>query len=514
MPDHAGRSIPRREAGHGARCSATAKITGADIDIAIHATTLITNALIERKGARTALLSTAGFRDTLEMATEVRYDNYNLRLRMPEPLVPRDLRFDIAERMTRDGDVLVPLDADQVRHVARTLREKDVAAVAVVYLHGFRNPAHERETAAILAAELPGVPVSLSSAVAPEIREYERTSTTTANAYVQPLVASYLDKSQAELSATGYARQMYMMVSSGGIAGAGSVKGQPIRLLESGPTAGVLAAVHFGRHLGIPDLVTFDMGGTTAKIGLIKKHAPKKSSVFEFGRVARFMKGSGLPVKIPMIELIEIGAGGGSIAAVDNLGLLTVGPRSAGSKPGPACYGLGGTQPTVTDANVILGNLDPDYFLGGAMKLDRAAAEAAFGNTAEQAVGPGSGGLCARGVPGGQPHDAGGDEGPHRRARGRPSQDVPLRVRRCRPGACLRTGAGDPDEGRHHPARRRCDIRDGLGGNVGVVRLLPVAARALRRARLGSSGRGVRRNGRRRAPRSCARRGSIPTVAR
>ena len=374
-----------------------AKITGADIDIAIHATTLITNALIERKGARTALLSTAGFRDTLEMATEVRYDNYNLRLRMPEPLVPRDLRFDIAERMTRDGDVLVPLDADQVRHVARILREKDVAAVAVVYLHGFRNPAHERETAAILAAELPGVPVSLSSAVAPEIREYERTSTTTANAYVQPLVASYLDKSQAELSATGYARQMYMMVSSGGIAGAGSVKGQPIRLLESGPTAGVLAAVHFGRHLGIPDLVTFDMGGTTAKIGLIKKHAPKKSSVFEFGRVARFMKGSGLPVKIPMIELIEIGAGGGSIAAVDNLGLLTVGPRSAGSKPGPACYGLGGTQPTVTDANVILGNLDPDYFLGGAMKLDRAAAEAAFGNTLSKPLGRDLE-ACARGV--------------------------------------------------------------------------------------------------------------------
>ena len=374
-----------------------AAASGADIDIAIHATTLITNALIERKGARTALLSTAGFRDTLEMATEVRYDNYDLRLRMPEPLVPRDLRFDIAERMTRDGDVLVPLDGERVRAVARVLREKAVGAVAVVYLHGFRNPVHEQETAGILAEELPGVPVSLSSAVAPEIREYERTSTTTANAYVQPIVASYLDRSQAELSATGYARQMYMMVSSGGIAGTESVKALPIRLLESGPTAGVLAAVHFGRHLAIPDLVTFDMGGTTAKIGVVKQHRPKKSNVFEFGRVARLMKGSGLPIKIPMIELIEIGAGGGSIAAVDELGLLTVGPRSSGSKPGPACYGLGGTQPTVTDANVILGNLDPDYFLGGAMRLDRGAADAAFrqvlagrlGRTVEE---------CARGV--------------------------------------------------------------------------------------------------------------------
>ncbi len=371
--------------------------SGADIDIAIHATTLITNALIERRGARTALLSTAGFRDTLEMATEVRYDNYDLRLRMPEPLVPRDLRFDIPERMTRDGEVLVPLDRERVRQVARILREKAVAAVAVVYLHGFRNPAHEQETARILAAELPGVAVSLSSAVAPEIREYERTSTTAANAYVQPIVASYLDRSQAELSATGYARQMYLMVSSGGIAGTESVKALPIRLLESGPTAGVLAAVHFSRHLAIPDLVTFDMGGTTAKIGVIKQHTPKKSNVFEFGRVARFMKGSGLPINIPMIELIEIGAGGGSIAAIDELGLLTVGPRSAGSKPGPACYGLGGTNPTVTDANVILGNLDPGYFLGGAMALDRGAAESAFQQDLAGRLGR-SVDECARGV--------------------------------------------------------------------------------------------------------------------
>jgi N-methylhydantoinase A/oxoprolinase/acetone carboxylase beta subunit len=376
---------------------ADAAITGAAIDIAIHATTLITNALIQRKGARIALLTTAGFRDTLEMATEVRYDNYDLYLKMPDPLVPRDLRFDIPERMTRDGDVLLPLDEERVREVALVLREREVEAVAVVYLHGFRNPAHERQTSRILAEALPGVPVSLSSVVAPEIREYERTSTTTANAYVQPIVATYLDRAQAELTASGYGRQMYMMVSSGGIAGAESVKALPIRLLESGPTAGVLAAIHFARHLGIPDLVTFDMGGTTAKIGLIKNHAAKKSNVFEFGRVARFMKGSGLPVKIPMIELIEIGAGGGSIAAVDELGLLTVGPHSAGSNPGPACYGLGGARPTVTDANVILGNLDPGYFLGGAMRLDRAAAEAAFAATLVGRVGRDVQ-ACARGV--------------------------------------------------------------------------------------------------------------------
>ena len=358
---------------------AEAAVTGADIDIAIHATTLITNALIERKGGRIALLANSGFRDTVEMATEVRYDNYDMHLKMPDPLVPRDLRFDITERMTRDGDVLVPLDRDQVRRVACELQARQVLAVAVVYLHGFRNPAHEQETADILAEALPGVPVSLSSAVAPEIREYERTSTTTANAYVQPIVGQYLDRSQAELSAAGYRRQMYMMVSSGGLAGAGSGKAMPLRVLGSVPTAGVLGEIHFGRHLGIPDLVTFDMGGTTAMIGLVKNHTAKKSNVFEFGRVARFMKGSGLPVKIPMIELIEIGAGGGSIAAVDDLGLLTVGPRSAGSRPGPACYGNGGTQPTVTDANVILGYLDPGYFLGGAMQLDPAAARAAFG---------------------------------------------------------------------------------------------------------------------------------------
>jgi N-methylhydantoinase A/oxoprolinase/acetone carboxylase beta subunit len=349
-----------------------------DLEIAVHATTLITNALIERKGAVTALLTTRGFRDTLEMATEVRYDNYDLYMRMPAPLVPRNLRFDVTERLARDGSVLTPLDREEVRAITQELREKGVQAVALMFLHAFRNPAHEKEAEAILREEMPSVPVSRSSMVSPEIREYERTSTTTANAFVQPIVQTYLDKAQGTLAQAGYAKPLYMMVSSGGIASAETLKQMPIRLLESGPTAGVLAAIYFGHQLGLPDLITFDMGGTTAKIGLVKNHEAKKSNLFEVDRVARFMKGSGLPVKIPMVELIEIGAGGGSIAAVDSLGLLKVGPQSASSMPGPACYGRGGTKPTVTDANLILGYLNPDYFLGGAMPLELGQARAAF----------------------------------------------------------------------------------------------------------------------------------------
>jgi N-methylhydantoinase A len=376
---------------------AQAGIGGADLGIGIHATTLITNALIERKGAKTALLATAGFRDVIEMGTEVRYDSYDLRMPKPEPLVPRHLRFDIAERMGAAGDVVTPLDEGSVRATASALRAAEVESVAVIYLHAFRNAAHEQRTGAILREELPGVSISLASAVAPEIREFERMSTTAANAYVQPITRRYLDTVDARLREMGCGRRLYMMISSGGIAAAETAKAFPIRMLESGPAAGVLAAIWYGRRMGIDSMVTFDMGGTTAKIGLVKNHEAGKTNLFEVGRVARFKKGSGLPVKVPMIELIEIGAGGGSIAGIDSLGLLKVGPASAGAMPGPACYGQGGISPTVTDANVVLGYLDPGYFLGGAMRLDKAAAAQAIQTGLAQPLGL-SVAECARGI--------------------------------------------------------------------------------------------------------------------
>lgn len=362
---------------------ADTRISAGNLNVAIHATTLITNALIERKGAVTALLATEGFRDTLEMGTEVRYDNYELSLEMPSPLVPRQRRYDVPERISAKGDVLVPLDTDRLREIAREMLAQKVEAVAIVFLHSFMNPAHEIEAERILREEMPEVQISRSSVIAPEIREFERSSTTAANAYVQPIVRRYIDRTEGMLHDSGFAQRMQMMVSSGGIAGAELVKAQPIRMLESGPAAGVLAAIHFSKLLGLPDLVTFDMGGTTAKVGLVKGHQARKANQFEFGRVARLMRGSGLPVKVPIVELIEIGAGGGSIASTDKMGLVQVGPESAGSAPGPACYGLGGTQPTVTDANLLLGYLNPDYFLGGQIPLSRTASMRALARLGE-----------------------------------------------------------------------------------------------------------------------------------
>ncbi|WP_269391443.1 hydantoinase/oxoprolinase family protein [Hoeflea alexandrii] len=358
-------------------------VSAGNLSVAIHATTLITNALIERKGAITALIATEGFRDTLEMGTEVRYDNYELSLEMPAPLVPRQRRFGVPERISAKGEVLVALDVERLREIARELLALKVEAVAIVFLHSFINPAHEIEAERILREELPGVQISRSSVVAPEIREFERSSTTAANAYVQPIVRRYIDKTEGMLCDSGFGRRMQMMVSSGGIAGAELVKSQPIRMLESGPAAGVLAAIHFSKLLGLPDLVTFDMGGTTAKLGLVKGHRARKANQFEFGRVSRQMRGSGLPVKVPIIDLIEIGAGGGSIASPDKMGLVQVGPESAGSAPGPACYGLGGKQPTVTDANLLLGYLNPNYFLGGQIQLSRASSNQALARLGE-----------------------------------------------------------------------------------------------------------------------------------
>jgi N-methylhydantoinase A len=348
------------------------------LKIAIHATTLITNALIERKGARTALLTTEGFRDVLEMGTEVRYDIYDLFLEKPQPLVPRRWRYEVGERLDNDGRVLTPLDTQGLRSVAAQLRADEVEAVGIVFLHAFRNPEHERRAQSVLAKALPDVSVCISSEVAPEIREFERMSTTVANAYVQPLAHSYIADLERRLRELGYRRRTFYMLSSGGITTAETAMAYPIRLVESGPAAGVLATAYYCRYMDLESVISFDMGGTTAKIGLVKQGVAAKANVMEVGRVKRFKKGSGLPIKVPVIEMIEIGAGGGSIAYVDALGLLKVGPQSAGAEPGPACYGRGGADPTVTDANLVLGYLDAGYFLGGAMPLDADAARRAI----------------------------------------------------------------------------------------------------------------------------------------
>jgi N-methylhydantoinase A/oxoprolinase/acetone carboxylase beta subunit len=358
---------------------AQAGVGAADLQIAIHATTLITNALIERKGAKTALLTTEGFRDVLEMGTEVRYDIYDLFLERPEPLVPRRWRYEARERLDKDGKVLTRLDATHLRGVAQKMKRAGIEAVAVTFLHSFRNPAPEQRARAVLQRALPGAVISLSSEVAPEIREYERMCTTAANAYVQPITRYYIEDLERRLAGEGYTRRMFLMLSSGGITTGETSKAFPIRLVESGPAAGVLAAAYYSRAMGLESLISLDMGGTTAKIGLVQKHEPTKANMMEVGRVKRHKKGSGIPIRVPVIEMIEIGAGGGSIAHVDALGLLKVGPQSAGAEPGPACYGRGGVEPTVTDANVVLGYLDPGYFLGGAMRLDTKAAEQALG---------------------------------------------------------------------------------------------------------------------------------------
>ena len=344
----------------------------------IHGTTLVTNALIERKGALTALLTTAGFRDAVEIGREHRYELYDLNLDLPKPLVPRHLRFDVPERMAADGSILQELDEAFVRKLVGALRDKGIKAIGVCYLNSFRNPVHEQRTAEIIAEVAPQIRVSLSSEVVAEIREFQRTSTTLANVYVQERVSDYLAQLQARLDEIGFRGSFFVMLSSGGIATRETASRFPVRLLESGPAAGAIAAAEAGMGSGHRDLLSFDMGGTTAKLCVIEDGQPLKTHEFEVDRVYRFRKGSGLPVRIPVIDMIEIGAGGGSIARVDSLGLLKVGPDSSGADPGPVCYGQGGTQPTVTDADLVLGYLDANYFLGGKMKLDLAGTKKAL----------------------------------------------------------------------------------------------------------------------------------------
>jgi N-methylhydantoinase A len=333
----------------------------------IHGTTLVTNALIERRGVPTALLTTKGFRDAIEIGHEHRYDLYDLFLELPKPLVRRRWRLEVDERVLADGTEERPIDPADIRRLIAEMRAGGIEAVAVTLLHSYRYPEHERQIGEILAREAPEMTVSLSSDVVPEIREYERASTTICNVYVRPVVDRYLERLEASLRQLGIDCELLVMLSSGGICSVETARRYPIRLVESGPAAGALAAAHLGKSIGVKDLLSFDMGGTTAKACLIDGGAPLTSSDFEVSRVYRFKKGSGFPVSVPVIEMIEIGAGGGSIASIDQLGLLKIGPRSAGAEPGPVCYGQGGTEPTVTDADLVLGNLDPDFFLGGAM---------------------------------------------------------------------------------------------------------------------------------------------------
>jgi 5-oxoprolinase (ATP-hydrolysing)/N-methylhydantoinase A len=350
----------------------------AEVDEIVHGTTLVTNAVVERKGARVALITTAGFADVIEAGTEQRYDIYDLFLKFPEPVVARDQRFELAERMDRDGNVVTALDAAAVRALLARLVADGVESVAVCLLNSFINPAHERLVGEIARAEFPELFISLSCEVIPEMWEYQRAVTTAVNAFVQPLVDRYLVNLERALRARGFTGELRLMHSAGGLMAPEVARQMPVRLLESGPAGGGLAAALFGKLVGKPDVFAFDMGGTTAKACLVENGRVDIASELEAARVHRFTKGSGLPIKTPVIDLIEIGAGGGSIAEMDSVGLLKVGPRSAGSAPGPVCYGFGGTEPTVTDANLVLGYYDPGYFLGGRMTLDAAAAEAAI----------------------------------------------------------------------------------------------------------------------------------------
>jgi len=339
------------------------------IEQIIHGTTLATNALIERRGAKTALITTNGFRDVIEMRTESRFEQYDLNLTLPEPLLPRQFRFTVNERVNAKGEVMIDLDRSEVEAVADQIAAAGFDSVAVGLIHSYLNPAHEQMVRDVLAERLPDVAVSISSEVSPQMREYERFNTVVANAYIKPLMASYLGRLEERLKGEGVGCRVFLMHSGGGIISIQNAAEFPVRLVESGPAGGAVFAAHIAARYGIDKVLSFDMGGTTAKICLIKNQTPKTSRVFEVARTYRFKKGSGMPISIPVIDMVEIGAGGGSLAHVDSMRQIRVGPESAGSEPGPACYGRGGTRPAVTDADLVLGKLDADNFAGGSIKL-------------------------------------------------------------------------------------------------------------------------------------------------
>jgi N-methylhydantoinase A len=364
------------------RALAAGGVEAADVRFVVHATTVATNAIIEGKIARSGFVTTDGFRDLLEIARQVRPTLYDTQFEKPKPLVPRDRAVVVRERLGPTGEVLRPLEDESVREAAAILRREQVESVAVCLLHSYVNPEHERRIGAILAEELPGVPVSLSAEVAPEFREYLRASTTVINAAVRPVVERYLERIEARLAEAGVEAKLLVMQSSGGVFGADAARTRPVFMVESGPAAGVIASAHLGETLGRPDALSFDMGGTTAKVGLIQDGRPSVTKDYNVGGHAGAgiggMSLSGYPVRTPVVDLVEIGAGGGSIAWVDSGGLLRVGPQSAGADPGPVCYGRGGVEPTVTDANVVLGRLNPSYFLGGEIALDADGARRAI----------------------------------------------------------------------------------------------------------------------------------------
>jgi N-methylhydantoinase A len=375
-----------------------AKASAAELDLVIHGTTLATNAIIERRGARTALITTRGFRDTLEFAFGHRFDQYDLELERPEPLVSRPLRFEAVERMAADGSILLPLDEKSIRDIAARLRIEKIESVAVCFIHAYRNGIHEKRVRDILIEECPDLFISLSHEVCPEIREYERTSTTVANAYVQPLMSTYLGQLSGALKKLGVDAPLLMIMSSGSLTSVETARRLPIRLVESGPAGGAILAREVAKEIGAERSVALDMGGTTAKIIMLTDYEPRHARSMEVARAYRFLAGSGLPLRIPVIEMIEIGAGGGSIAHVDELGRIAVGPESAGSVPGPACYARGGTRLTVTDSDLLLGKLDPDSFAAGSMKLDlhktRVAADESIGKPAGISWADAAGGVC------------------------------------------------------------------------------------------------------------------------
>jgi N-methylhydantoinase A len=358
-----------------------AEVAGVDlseIDTIIHGTTLATNALIERRGARTAFITTKGFRDVIEMRTESRFEQYDLNIVLPAPLVPRNERFVIDERIGADGSVLKALDLEEVDALCDRIIAAGYDSVAIGFIHSYLNGAHEKVVRERLLAKKPDISVSISSEVSPQMREFQRFNTVCANAFVKPLMASYLNRLVGRLTEEGTRCPVFMIHSGGGIISVESAIEFPVRLLESGPAGGAIFAAHIASSYGLDQVLSYDMGGTTAKICLIEKQTPKTSKTFEVARTWRFKKGSGMPISIPVIEMVEIGAGGGSIATIDSMRQIRVGPHSAGSEPGPACYGRGGANPTVTDADLILGRLDPDEFAGGAMKLDRPASDKAM----------------------------------------------------------------------------------------------------------------------------------------
>ena len=349
-----------------------------EIEQIVHGTTLATNALIERRGAKTALITTQGFRDVIEMRTESRFEQYDLNITLPEPLVPRQHRFTLNERIAASGDVLVSLEPSELSALIDRLEQGGFESIAVGFLHSYVNNSHERAVGNAIAERLPNVMVSLSCEVSPQMREYERFNTTVANAYIKPLMKSYLSRLKGQLKTVGVTCDVFLVHSGGGIIALESAAEFPVRLVESGPAGGAVFAAHLAAQYGLDKVVSFDMGGTTAKICLINNQAPKTSRVFEVARTYRFKKGSGMPISIPVIDMVEIGAGGGSLGHLAAMRQIRVGPESAGSEPGPACYAQGGTRPAVTDADLILGKLDPDNFAGGTIVLNRSAAEQAL----------------------------------------------------------------------------------------------------------------------------------------